>query len=110
MSSAVSTSDFRTLDDSGNLAEGAVNPYYLEDLKRRIAVARVDGAIHAFDDIRPETHCPLSSGLLTGTRIMSQCDGSTFDIETGAIVRGPATLPLTTHEARERDGRIEVRV
>jgi hypothetical protein len=32
---------FRTLDKSGRLADGYVNPYYPPDLKRRVAGARI---------------------------------------------------------------------
>ena len=32
--------EFRTLDDGGKLREGNVNAYYIDDLKRRVSVAR----------------------------------------------------------------------
>ncbi len=35
----------------------------LEDLKRRVSVARVGGKLYAFDDLCPHEACPLSSGL-----------------------------------------------
>jgi nitrite reductase/ring-hydroxylating ferredoxin subunit len=41
---------------------------------------------------------------------MCQCHGSQFDITSGAVLRGPATEPLTSYEARELDGEIQVRV
>jgi hypothetical protein len=40
---------FRTLDDAGKLPDNYVNPYYLEDLKRRVSVARAGGKLYAFD-------------------------------------------------------------
>jgi hypothetical protein len=42
---------FRTLDDAGRLPDNYVNPYYLEDLKRRVSVARAGGKLYAFDDL-----------------------------------------------------------
>jgi nitrite reductase/ring-hydroxylating ferredoxin subunit len=42
---------FRTLDDAGKLPDNYVNPYYLEDLKRRVSVARAGGKLYAFDDL-----------------------------------------------------------
>ena len=108
MSAPSSKTAFRTLGDAGNLRDNDVNPYYLEDLKHRVSVARVGGKLYAFDDIYDGY--PLSAGLLTGTTLMSQCDGSQFDVKTGAVLRGPAKGPLGTYEVREQDGKIQVRV
>lgn len=107
----MSTTDSAALHRLGRadeLAERYVNPYYIEALKRRVAVARVADRLYAFDDIYNEQ--PLSAGLLQGTTIMSQSDGSQFDVASGAVLRGPATLALATHAARERDGWIEVAI
>ena len=52
----------------------------------------------------------LSGGLLTGTTLMSQCDGSQFDVTSGAVLRGPAKSALKTYEVREQNGKIQVRV
>ena len=41
---------------------------------------------------------------------MCQCHGSRFDIETGAVVDGPATTPLSLHAVQEVDGDVQVRV
>lgn len=107
-----STDEFRTLGPAADLPEQWVNPYYLADLKRRIAVARVGGQVYAFDDLHDSVSgpCPLSAGLLSGTTIMSQCDGTTFDLTTGTVVSGPGTEALVTHEVREQDGQLKVRL
>jgi nitrite reductase/ring-hydroxylating ferredoxin subunit len=104
--STIMATPFRKLDGAGNLRDNDVKAYYLDDLKRRVAVARVGGKLYAFDDLYAS--CPLSSGLLTGTTLMSQWDGSQFDVATGRVLRGPATVPLVTYEAREQDGAIQV--
>jgi nitrite reductase/ring-hydroxylating ferredoxin subunit len=102
--------DFRGLDRAENIPVDGVRPYYLEDLKRRVSVARVGNRLYAFDDLCTRDECPLSAGLLTGTTLMCPCDGSLFDITCGAVLRGPATRPLATYEVRKRDGEIRVRV
>ena len=106
---SATTAEFRTLDTADRLPENYVNPYYLDDLKRRVAVARVGGKLYALDDLCTHEACPLSSGLLTGTTLMCQCHGSQFDVMTGTVLRGPATEPLATYEARELDGEIQIR-
>jgi 3-phenylpropionate/trans-cinnamate dioxygenase ferredoxin component len=102
---------FRTLGPSDAIPEDLVVPYYLEDRKLRISVARLDGHLYAFDDLCTcaEQSCPLSGGLLTGKTIMCQCHGSKFDITTGAVVNGPATEALTVYVVREADDEVQVR-
>jgi nitrite reductase/ring-hydroxylating ferredoxin subunit len=108
MSAGLSGTAFRSLGDASKLRDNDVNPYYIEDLKHRVSVARVGRDLFAFDDIYQGY--PLSAGLLTGMTLMSQYDGSQFDVRTGAVLRGPALLALRTYDVREQDGRIEVRV
>jgi 3-phenylpropionate/trans-cinnamate dioxygenase ferredoxin subunit len=108
MSAGTPKAEFRTLDIATGLRDNDVNPYYVDDLKRRVSVARLGGSLYAFDDLY-EGH-PLSGGLLTGTTLMSQFDGSQFDIKTGAVLRGPATKAIGIYEVREQDGRIQVRI
>src|SRR6202007_237857 len=92
--------DFRTVGPSAAIPDDFVVPYYLDDRKLRVSVARVDGRLYAFDDLCTcaEQSCPLSGGLLTGKTIMCQCHGSRFDVTSGAVANGPATEALTTYE------------
>src|SRR5690242_18951305 len=103
---------FRTLGPADAIADDFVVPYYLDDRKLRISVARVDKRLYAFDDLCTcaERACPLSGGLLTGTTLMCQCHGSRFNIVSGAVVNGPATDPLNVYEAREADGDVQIRL
>lgn len=98
----------RRLGRSDDLPEGAVNPYYFEDRKWRVSVARVGGKLYAFDDLCTHEACPLSAGMLTGTIILCQCHGCRYDITTGSVLHGPATRPLTTYEVTETDGTISI--
>jgi 3-phenylpropionate/trans-cinnamate dioxygenase ferredoxin component len=104
----MSDDTFRTVDDASRLPDNYVNPYYLQDRKLLVAVARIGGRLFAFDDLYEGA--PLSSGLLTGSTLMSQYDGSQFDVTTGRVLRGPAEEPLSMHEVREQNGKIELRI
>ena len=88
-----------------------VVPYYLNDRKLRISIARVKDHLYAFDDLCTCTReaCPLSGGLLLATTIMCQCHGSRFDITTGAVINGPATKALSVYEVQEMEGSIRIR-
>jgi 3-phenylpropionate/trans-cinnamate dioxygenase ferredoxin component len=103
----------RTLGPSAAIPDGTAVPFYLAARRLRIAVARVGEAFYAFDDLCPcpgSAPCPLTSGLLTGTTLMCQCHGSTFDVVTGAVGQGPATQPLRTYEVTETGGEIRATV
>jgi nitrite reductase/ring-hydroxylating ferredoxin subunit len=107
----VATDTFRELGPASSIANDSVVPYYLDDRKLRISVARVGGSLYAFDDLCTcaEQACPLSAGLLTGTTVMCQCHGSRFDVTSGAVVDGPATEALQVYEVRDVDGTVQVR-
>jgi nitrite reductase/ring-hydroxylating ferredoxin subunit len=107
----LATPAFRSVGPSDAIPNDFVVPYYLDDRKLRVSVAREDDRLYAFDDLCTcaDQACPLSGGLLSGTTIMCQCHGSMFDIATGAVVSGPATEPLRVYEVREADGGIQIR-
>ena len=109
--SALTTDAFRTIGPGDAIPNAFVVPYYLDDRKLRIAIARVNDRLYAFDDLCTcaREACPLSGGMLTGTTIMCQCHGSRFDIATGAVITGPATEALTVYEVQEVKGTIHVR-
>jgi 3-phenylpropionate/trans-cinnamate dioxygenase ferredoxin component len=104
------TSECRTRGPSDALPNDYVVPYYLDDRKLRVSVARVADRLYGFDDLCTHESCPLSGGLLTGTVIMCQCHGSRFDVTAGAVVNGPATEPLGVYEVRDLDGEIQARI
>jgi 3-phenylpropionate/trans-cinnamate dioxygenase ferredoxin component len=108
----ISAHAFRTVGTGDAIPNGTVVPFYLEDSKLRISVARVDDDLYAFDGLCTcaEQACPLSGGLLTGTTLMCQCHGSRWDIATGAVLNGPAAEALSTYDAQEADGDIRVRI
>ena len=105
------TDAFRTIGPEDAIPNDFVVPYYLNDRKQRIAIARVDGRLYAFDDLCTcaDAACPLSGGLLTGSTIMCQCHGSRFDITSGAVINGPANNALNVYEVDEVEGSIRIR-
>jgi 3-phenylpropionate/trans-cinnamate dioxygenase ferredoxin subunit len=84
---------------------------YLDDRKVRMAIARVDDRLDAFDDLCTcsDRACLLSGGLLTGKAIMCQRHGSRFDLATGADSNGPATDALEVYEVQEVEGAMQIR-
>jgi 3-phenylpropionate/trans-cinnamate dioxygenase ferredoxin component len=101
---------FRTIGSADAIPNDSVAPYYLDDRKRRIAIARCDDQLYAFDDLCncAHTSCPLPGGLLTDTTILCQCYGSRFDITTGAVINGPATEALNVYGVQVVGGTIRI--
>ena len=103
---------FRTIGTGDAFPSDFVVPYYLENRKLRLSIARVDERLYAFDGLCTCTPkpCPLSGGLLAGKTILCQCHGSRFDIATGAVINGPADKPLQVYDVQEVNGTVLVRV
>ena len=80
------------------------------DFDYDLIVIGFGGSVAAFDDLCTFDGVPLSAGLLTGTTLMCQCDGSQFDLTSGVALRGPATVPLTIYDVGEGNGEIQVRI
>jgi len=59
-----------------------------------VAIANVDGKLHAFDDTCTHRECPLSEGELVGLTVVCPCHRSRFDLATGEVLNPPATRPI----------------
>jgi nitrite reductase/ring-hydroxylating ferredoxin subunit/uncharacterized membrane protein len=75
-----------------------------------VFLVRHPDGIHAIHDRCSHRGCLLSDGELDGHVVTCACHGSQFDITDGSVVRGPASAGQPVFEARETDGRIEVRL
>ena len=91
---------------AGEVAEGEISSFSVGE--RQVAVANVEGDLHAFDDWCTHQQCSLAEGDLDGAVVECPCHGSQFDVITGEAVQGPATDPVGVFEVREQDGGLEV--
>jgi nitrite reductase/ring-hydroxylating ferredoxin subunit len=91
---------------TGEIADGELNSYTAGE--RQLAIANVDGTLHAFDDTCTHQGCSLAEGELEETIVECPCHGSRFDIRTGEAVRGPATDPVDVFDVREAEGALQV--
>ena len=65
--------------------------------------------IHALDSVCNHMGGPLEEGEIANGCVTCPWHGSTFRLEDGSIVRGPASQPQPAYETRINDGQIEVR-
>ena len=99
--------DFVTVGRAEDLEEGGMRAF---DVKgTTIAVAKVGGAFHAFDDTCTHRQCSLAEGVLHESTAICPCHASEFDLESGEVLRGPAREPVETYEVRLEDGNLEIR-
>ena len=92
----------------GDLPEGRAVAADAEGV--RVCLVKRGGEVHAIADVCGHAGGPLHEGELDGEgRITCPWHGSTFRVEDGAVVHGPATGPQPDFEARVQDGRVSVR-
>jgi nitrite reductase/ring-hydroxylating ferredoxin subunit len=76
-----------------------------------VMLIRHDDGLHALHDRCSHRGCSLSGmGDLEGEIITCGCHGSQFDVRDGIVQRGPAATAQPVYEARESDGRIQIRL
>ena len=79
-----------------------------------IAVVRLQGALHAFEDRCTHDGEPLAGAEIEADAttpcgvVVCPRHGARFCLATGAALTPPAYEPLRVFSAREREGRIEV--
>ena len=82
-------------------------------LGQEIVVARVNGALHAFQNTCTHKGGPLGEGELSGTVVTCPWHAVEFDIATGKVVKVPfgpghGTGPIRTFPVKAENGAIWV--
>jgi nitrite reductase/ring-hydroxylating ferredoxin subunit len=91
----------------GDLAEGV--PKRAEVGGVRVVLVRRGAHIFALGDVCSHLGGPLSEGTVEKGAITCPWHDSTFALEDGRVLCGPATMPQPRLEARVRNGYVEVR-
>ena len=74
-----------------------------------LLLGRSDGRLFAISNRCSHRGCALHRGTIHDGLVTCPCHGSTFRLEDGSIVRGPATSPQPSYEVRVRSGDVQVR-
>ncbi len=100
--------EFTAVGSTDDVPEGELRQFQVggED----VAVANVEGELHAFSDVCTHQQCSLSDGDLDGTTVTCPCHGSEFDVTSGDVLNGPATEPVQTFEVSTDDGQLRIGV
>jgi nitrite reductase/ring-hydroxylating ferredoxin subunit len=99
--------EWTAVADAADLEDGTPTSVVAGDTP--VLLLRHGDGLHALHDRCSHRGCPLSEGELDGESVTCFCHGSRFDLRDGSVQRGPATAAQPVYDARELDGRIEVR-
>jgi nitrite reductase/ring-hydroxylating ferredoxin subunit len=77
--------------------------------EREVVVCHTKDGVFTVDNVCTHAFARMSEGYLKGTRITCPLHGASFDVRTGRVLGGPATLPLATFETRVTTaGQVEI--
>ena len=97
---------FMAVSRADDFGEGDMRAFKV--LGTRVAVANVGGTFYAFDDTCTHEGCSLAEGELEETTLTCRCHDSQFDVSSGAVLQGPARVPVKTYDTRVEDGNLEI--
>ena len=76
-----------------------------------VLLLRRGATIHALSNRCSHRGCSLHEGDFSGeSRVVCPCHGSTFSLDDGSVLHGPATAPQPAYLTRIREGKVEVRL
>jgi nitrite reductase/ring-hydroxylating ferredoxin subunit len=86
--------------------EGKMRAFRLDETE--IAVAMVNGCLHAFSNVCTHRQAYLSDGFLIDGQVVCGEHEATYDPATGAILYGPAFEPLPVFPVRVEGEEVQV--
>jgi 3-phenylpropionate/trans-cinnamate dioxygenase ferredoxin subunit len=98
--------EFVPVGPADAVGEGQIAAYQVGS--RRIAVARVEDVLYAFDDLCTHAFCSLADGELEANSVVCPCHYGQFDLATGTVLDGPPPTPIRVYPAKEADGTITI--
>ena len=103
-----SPTEWTAVFDDAQLSEGS--PAMGRAGKVDILLYKRNGRINAILDKCAHRGCALHDGQINdGVTVTCPCHGSTYRLDDGSVIKGPATSDQQAFEVRVRDGQVEVR-
>jgi nitrite reductase/ring-hydroxylating ferredoxin subunit len=96
--------DVAALDD---LPDGT--PHRVEADGTPVLLLRQGSQIRAIGATCPHLGGPLDEGAIEGDTVTCPWHGSVLSLDDGALIHGPAMMPVAAYEVRVEDGRIAIR-
>jgi nitrite reductase/ring-hydroxylating ferredoxin subunit len=101
-------SDFVTVGKAADLQVGEMRAFDVRD--QTVTVANVGGTLYAFSDVCTHQQCSLAEGELEEAKVICPCHGSEFDTRSGAVLQGPAQVPVRSYRVRVEGDALQIEV
>ncbi len=75
---------------------------------KTLLIANISGSLYSIGGICTHMGCHLSQGRLEGQNVICPCHGSTFDVKTGNVVKGPARRSEPSYRITVEDGEVSI--
>jgi nitrite reductase/ring-hydroxylating ferredoxin subunit len=76
--------------------------------EQEIAVVRVEGKLYAFSNICTHNQDYLTNGYIFDRKVVCGSHEATYDLESGAVLYGPALDSLSMFKVREEGGEVQL--
>ena len=100
--------EFVTIAKKDDIPAGEVRVYSVSG--KELAVAHVDGAFYAIDDVCTHDGGPLGEGYIEDCQIECPRHGARFDLKTGKAMTLPAVMPVNSYPVRVEGDDVQVEV
>jgi nitrite reductase/ring-hydroxylating ferredoxin subunit len=101
-------SEWHYVANADDISDGCPKSVTVSGIK--IGLFRVDGDIHAINDVCTHAYALLSNGFQEGCMVECPLHAGFFDIRTGAAQGAPVEQDVSTYPVETRDGQVFVRV
>jgi 3-phenylpropionate/trans-cinnamate dioxygenase ferredoxin component len=102
----MSEKTFQAVLALADVGRGRMRSCRIGDLE--LVVCHTREGVFVIDNNCTHAFARMSEGYLKGTSVSCPLHGATFDVRTGAVLSGPATIPLAAYQARVENGMVEV--
>jgi nitrite reductase/ring-hydroxylating ferredoxin subunit/uncharacterized membrane protein len=99
--------DWTTVAALGDLRDG--EPHRVEADGAPVMLLRQGDQIRAIGATCPHLSGPLDEGAIDGDTVTCPWHGSVFCLTDGALIHGPAMMPVVAYEVRVDDGQVAIR-
>ncbi len=81
----------------------------VQTMGHEVCLANVAGKYYAIGNLCTHVHGPLAQGSLKDHIVTCPWHGSQFDVRTGEVKRGPATVPEAVYEVKVEGATVMLR-